>query len=119
MVLCRLIEFQDGLVNRLTIECRGGTDTGNTVAFVVWLWQQSTSFVTTPRDNELAAPVDSQRGRFCLCSSVACRVHISLPGKAQLSAELSAFVRQIGFGVSADFWHCPIKLLKLKEMRGI
>ena len=34
-------------------------------------------------------------------------------------AKLSVDVRKYGFGVSTSCWHCPIKLLKLKEVAGI
>ena len=58
-------------------------------------------------------------GQFCLCCSSPALPHTSFLGEAKLSAKLSVFVRENGFGVSADFWHCPVKLLKLKEMSGI
>ena len=44
---------------------------------------------------------------------------LSVLGGVKLPARLSATVRDIGFGVSAGFWHCPAKLLTLNEMSGI
>ena len=69
------------------------------------------------RCNESAAPVDPQWGQLCLCPSVSLRR--SFPGEAQGSPRMSAFVRESGFGVSADDWHCPTKLLKWIDMSGI
>ena len=52
-------------------------------------------------------------GGGSVCALGCLAVHTAFPGKAHLSAELSVFVRENGFDVSADFWHCPGKLLKL------
>ena len=84
------------------------------------MWHTTLLFRYNPHGVTNSLPPLIISGGSSVCASqVACRVHTSFLGKAQLSAKLSVFVRENGFGVSADFWHCPGKLLKLKEMSGI
>ena len=62
---CRLIQFQDGLIYRLTVRRCVGAETGNAVAFMVLLWQHSDSFVTTPlRRNDSLPPLALNGGSF-------------------------------------------------------
>lgn len=52
-------------------------------------------------------------GQICWCSLFLYPDQTLFSRKEQNVRKLSVFVRENGFGVSADFWHFPGKLLKL------